>query len=53
MGGDECGRGDEWWLWCAGSGGVDVFECMLTFQIGRLVVAPALAGIQCAARVFK
>ena len=33
------------------AGGVDAFECGLTS--GRLVVAPALAGMQCAVRVFK
>ena len=42
--------GDEWWSWYAGSGGVDAFECVLTSWIGRPVVAPALAGMQCAAR---
>ena len=45
--------GDEWWSWCAGSGGLDAFVCVLTSRIGRLVVAPALAGMQCAVWVSK
>ena len=47
------GRSNEWWSWCAGSGGVDGFDCVLASRIGRLVVAPALAGMQRAARTLK